>query len=617
MLSASHASVIQAKAAAGGEAATSSASSAANTTKIPAPVRAKMETAFGADYSNVRVHPSSPRAAALGALAFTQGSDIHFAPGQWSPETTRGQEVLGHELWHLEQRHQGRVRATTQYKGVGLNDDAGLEAEADAMGALAARAPSSSVTAVGHASAQRSAGSPAPGPIQRMRDDHEYEPWDARQDMDDFDAWEVEEELPEQRHEEDEEPRIEIEAEGNARSLLQRFAPLLRRVAPATGDTGEIVATLKVPVDPSGIGYLGFRFKAEVERRFDGYKVRFETVLTSGAKVGNIGELGGELGGYLEATGATPDDAMALISYGVYRRFRESVWLPRELANYGWGGGEGWKGAEAWAADVEREKLGSKGSYVETGGLAVAKGDFGIAKVAKAKLEGKLSSGRKYDKASIEKYKRAGFGEPSAKPERRSTEVIGASVQAVKTKGNVTVGPFRGEVSAGFKFVKERGMPAQLISFDVGGSVTGTLDKAISPSIGDFLKPIGERVAAAIEKAFRAAQERKRIEEQVSSGAVVSTIEESAQAFAALGHPLVQSEITRGFPPMLGNVADVSISILGIVKLAPGADPKPRLEIKLTQSEAVALDVGAFTAKGKRGHRLLMLTHEDGSWRAE
>ncbi|WP_437719882.1 eCIS core domain-containing protein [Sorangium sp. So ce861] len=111
---------------------------AVNVTGIPSPVKAKMEAAFGTDFSGVRVHPSSSRAVALGALAYTQGSEIHVAPGQWAPETTRGQELLGHELAHVVQQRAGRVQATTQYKGIKLNDAPALEAEADAMGARAA-----------------------------------------------------------------------------------------------------------------------------------------------------------------------------------------------------------------------------------------------------------------------------------------------------------------------------------------------------------------------------------------------------------------------------------------------------------------------------------------------
>jgi hypothetical protein len=72
-----------------------------NSTGIPSPVKVKMEAAFGADFSGVRVHQGSTRAAALGAVAYTQGSEIHVAPGRWAPETRAGQALLGHELAHV------------------------------------------------------------------------------------------------------------------------------------------------------------------------------------------------------------------------------------------------------------------------------------------------------------------------------------------------------------------------------------------------------------------------------------------------------------------------------------------------------------------------------------
>ena len=105
---------------------------------MPENVQAKMEGAFGADFSAVRIH-EGPRSEALGALAFTQGTDVHFAPGQYQPGSQSGQALLGHELAHVVQQSQGRVSATTQAKGVAVNDDTGLEAEADEMGAKAAR----------------------------------------------------------------------------------------------------------------------------------------------------------------------------------------------------------------------------------------------------------------------------------------------------------------------------------------------------------------------------------------------------------------------------------------------------------------------------------------------
>jgi hypothetical protein len=105
---------------------------------MPGSVRAKMERAFRTDFAAVRIY-EGPQAPAVGALAYTQGADIHFAPGQYQPDSQRGQELLGHELAHVVQQAQGRVRAPGQAARVSINDDAGLEREADVMGARAAR----------------------------------------------------------------------------------------------------------------------------------------------------------------------------------------------------------------------------------------------------------------------------------------------------------------------------------------------------------------------------------------------------------------------------------------------------------------------------------------------
>ena len=109
-----------------------------NTTGMPDEVKSGMESAMGTDFSGVTVHPSSSKAPEVGALAYTQGSDIHFAPGQFRPETSAGRELLGHELAHVVQQSQGRVAPTGQVAGLPVNDDRGLEAEADALGRKAA-----------------------------------------------------------------------------------------------------------------------------------------------------------------------------------------------------------------------------------------------------------------------------------------------------------------------------------------------------------------------------------------------------------------------------------------------------------------------------------------------
>jgi uncharacterized protein DUF4157 len=74
---------------------------------LPPDVRTRMEAAFNTDLSQVRVH-ADPQAAALSnsmaAVAFTRGSDIFFAAGEYAPDTPRGERTLAHELAHIQQQ---------------------------------------------------------------------------------------------------------------------------------------------------------------------------------------------------------------------------------------------------------------------------------------------------------------------------------------------------------------------------------------------------------------------------------------------------------------------------------------------------------------------------------
>lgn len=70
-------------------------------------VRIDMETRFGHDFSQVRVHSDEESAAttrAYGALAYTTGPDIVFGPGQYRPGTASGRRLLTHELAHVVQQ---------------------------------------------------------------------------------------------------------------------------------------------------------------------------------------------------------------------------------------------------------------------------------------------------------------------------------------------------------------------------------------------------------------------------------------------------------------------------------------------------------------------------------
>jgi len=103
---------------------------------LPEPVQKKMEAFFNTSFADVRIHVG-PEAPSIGALAFTHGTDLYFAPGQYNPQSSQGQQLLGHELTHVVQQRAGRVRNPLG-SGAAVVQDPALEAEADRMGHRAA-----------------------------------------------------------------------------------------------------------------------------------------------------------------------------------------------------------------------------------------------------------------------------------------------------------------------------------------------------------------------------------------------------------------------------------------------------------------------------------------------
>lgn len=105
-----------------------------NNTGLPDNLKSGIENLSGYSMDDVKVHRNSDKPAALQAHAYAQGTDIHLGPGQ--------EKHLPHEAWHVVQQKQGRVKPTMQMKGaLQVNDDVGLEKEADVMGAKALSLP--------------------------------------------------------------------------------------------------------------------------------------------------------------------------------------------------------------------------------------------------------------------------------------------------------------------------------------------------------------------------------------------------------------------------------------------------------------------------------------------
>ena len=102
-----------------------------NNTGLPNQLKSGMETLSGMNLDHIKVHRNSSKPAAVQAHAYAQGSDIHLASGQ--------EKHLPHELGHVVQQAQGRVKATTEVGGMAVNDNAALESEATRMGERALR----------------------------------------------------------------------------------------------------------------------------------------------------------------------------------------------------------------------------------------------------------------------------------------------------------------------------------------------------------------------------------------------------------------------------------------------------------------------------------------------
>lgn len=100
-----------------------------NNTGMPDNLKSGIESLSGFSMDDVRVHYNSSKPATVQALAYTQGTDIHVAPGQ--------EKHLPHEAWHVAQQMAGRVSPTTNINGMPVNDNVALEHEADVMGEIA------------------------------------------------------------------------------------------------------------------------------------------------------------------------------------------------------------------------------------------------------------------------------------------------------------------------------------------------------------------------------------------------------------------------------------------------------------------------------------------------
>lgn len=94
---------------------------------LPAQTRSEFEAKMGADFSDVSVHTNSTAdegARSINAEAYTMGSDIAFAKGNYSPDSREGRKLLAHELTHTVQQG-GAKRKKTVHRNGGSSSESG------------------------------------------------------------------------------------------------------------------------------------------------------------------------------------------------------------------------------------------------------------------------------------------------------------------------------------------------------------------------------------------------------------------------------------------------------------------------------------------------------------
>jgi hypothetical protein len=87
--------------------------------------RTDMESRFGQDFGDVRVHTdgaADASARSVNAHAYTVGSNIVFQRDRYDPSSDSGKHMLAHELTHVVQQRSGPVDGTEAGGGIRVSD---------------------------------------------------------------------------------------------------------------------------------------------------------------------------------------------------------------------------------------------------------------------------------------------------------------------------------------------------------------------------------------------------------------------------------------------------------------------------------------------------------------
>ncbi|MCU1379130.1 MAG: hypothetical protein JWN29_2113, partial [Acidimicrobiales bacterium] len=634
--------------------------------------QARMEGAFGADFSSVRIHDNAEAGTAsesLQAHAFTTGNDVFFRKGGYDPGSSAGQELLAHELTHVVQQ-QGGTASRQIRRFVDVKTFAARTSEGTFTGkSTAQKAIEKKLTAYAALGAKNDKGQivipdsklkQAVSLITDMKEAANL--WIGAHTLDETDdtgkttttvdpkrqnraagmAWffmAADQELAALENrintaasavDQDEvvtDPKgalkLKEHYQGNLSGSLRMIGTLIDKVAPNDGDSTELSVDLKIPVQP-GV-FIGGTLDLSVEKDTN-VEVSCEAAFQAGGSAG-VAEIAGALGGYIKAGGPNGEGVMKLVSYGFYRRVKESEVIPGEIASIIWGGGTSdfaKKKANKWSLAIEEELLGASENpdeenenYVELGGLASVgvEADLGVAAL---EGEAKYSSGKRYDQKSLDARKGGAgeenkgsdsfftknvsnkFGRGAEKSTGRSTHNLALSFAA-----SVLDGALAGEL--GFeaswrdqgRHKAERATTTdnvQLEDMEFSFSVTGSVP---TDGIAAKLLKMAEQASDEAKKKAKQAAAKANSEEDAPTAELAQAQAEASEAFEGIkslpfsqwfaqASPAPEEGAEEGAESIIETDGSVGLELaLGVEK--EGAGWKGSVELKHVKSNSVKL----------------------------
>ncbi|CAN5372299.1 hypothetical protein BH23ACT3_BH23ACT3_18880 [soil metagenome] len=424
---------------------------------------------------------------------------------------------------------------------------------------------------------------------------------------------------------------------GDLTSMFSKVGYLIDAAAPLDGDAASITIEVKIPIPP---GYVGFELSAAVSRDDGKVSVSANAGVTGGASV-DIASIGGALGGYLKATAPTGADAAGLMSYGLFRRSRQSSLVPREVENFLWGGANagafGWAKAEEWSLGVERRILDTEGAEVESGAYVAAKAKVKLSAIASAEMAAKGTLGTKTDKGTLEKRKggagnanlRSGaaptstdYDTPTSRGRQKS---VGVGTGGFEIGATGSFGPFSGGLKAEVGWTSNGAHGKKTVDFDgfkLSGSVTFAMPmgQMLGGAAGNMIPALVSAVNKLIRSSLSESEARSGAR---AAGNTIDGVAEYANMVAGLANvPATE------WAPFAASTPTAGLGVTGTQKFSLSVDfdfAKKKLAISLNQSKGGSLAetvldqagdaTDVFKLEIERTSRLLKLTYADGGWK--